>query len=284
MKLKILFLMILGGLLGCKKTDTLPQEKIIDLGGENWVKSDIDNFILNEFIKSYNIEVKYKWTPFEVNYNRTLVPPMEFQVEPALVAVRDIWMKPYEKIGGKDFLKNYSLSKFVLVGSAEYQSNGSIVLGTAEGGAKIIIYSVNDFFLENESSVKRMLHTIHHEFVHILHQTIHYPQAWRGLSTEWYTETWYNTPDVLAHGQGMVTNYAKASEKEDFAETVTFLLVHGQDAYNNIMESNSPVAHIFQTKQKIIEDYYKSAFNMDFKKLQAEVQNAIKKLTKRPQI
>jgi len=80
----------------------------------------------------------------------------------------------------------------------------------------------------------------------------------------------------------MITSYAKASEKEDFAETVTFLLVHGQDAYNNIKESNSSVAHIFETKQKIIEDYYRSAFNMDFKKLQTEVQNAIKKLTKRP--
>ncbi len=279
MKRLILFSIILTVLTSCKKNDSLPSDKIIDLGGERWVRTEIDNIIYNDFIKTYNIEVKYKWSPFEINFNRTLVPPMEFQVEPVLSAIKKIWMEPYEKIGGKDFLKKHPITKFVLVGSPEFQNTGGIVLGSAEGGTRINIYNVNNFFIRNQESVKQMLHTIHHEYVHILHQTIHYPQEWRGLSTKWYTETWFNTPEFIAQTEGLVSSYAKSSEREDFAETVTFLLIKGQEEYNKLISSNPDVAHIYKSKQSIIENYFKNAFNIDFKTFQFEVQNAIKNIT-----
>lgn len=264
---------------GCSK-EKLPTDPIVDLGGDRWAPGPLDNFIKEQFIKTYNIEIKYKWSPFEINYNRTLVPPQEKKVIPVLRAVRDIWMKPYEKVGGKNFLKLFSITKFVLVGSAEYNNNGTIVLGTAEGGTKVALYLVNDFELKEKPTVVQMLHTIHHEFAHILHQNIHYPQAWRGISTQWYTQTWMNTDKQTANSQGFVSSYAKSAESEDFVETVSFLLVEGQKAYDDLIKENKEMEKTFRLKERIVHQYYKDAFNIDFKSLQKEVQTALLTLTK----
>ncbi len=189
-------------------------------------------------------------------------------------------MKPYEKVAGNDFLKKYSISKFVLVGSAEYQNNGTIILGTAEGGTKVVLYMINDFELAKKEEVTRMLHTIHHEFAHILHQHIHYPQAWRGVSTQWYTQTWMNTPLSQAQAQGFVSSYAKSAEQEDFVETIAYLLIQGQESYDKLIADNKEVANVFTTKQRIVEQYYKEVFNINFKELQKEVQHAITNIAK----
>ncbi|SFB92216.1 substrate import-associated zinc metallohydrolase lipoprotein [Parapedobacter composti] len=275
----IVQVLIVFSVLSCQKSDELPTDPIIGLGGDVWVPGEIDAFIEDNFIKTYNIEVKYKWDPYEVNYNRTLVPPDEERVIPVLEAVRDIWMKPYEKLGGGGFLKTYALSKFVLVGSAEYQSNGTIILGTAEGGTKITLFVVNDFEPTNRAEVIRMLHTIHHEFAHILHQTIDYPQAWRGLSSQWYTATWFNSTNAQANAQGLITAYAKAAEREDFVETIAFLLVEGQAAFDAVVAANPDVANIFRTKEELVVSYYRDVLNIDFRELQAEVSAAIQSIT-----
>lgn len=266
--------------LSCSKEEELPTDPIVGLGGETWVKGPIDNFINENFIKTYNIAVHYKWSPFEVNSARTLIPPKEEKVIPLMTAVREIWMKPYEKNGPPNFLKTYSLSQFVLVGSPEYQSNGTIILGLAEGGTKITLFEVNNFDLDNRPMVERILHTIHHEFAHILHQTIDYPQAWRGLSTQWYTATWYNSTNAEANAQGLITAYAKAAEREDFVETIAFLLVEGQEKFDAIVAANPSVADIFRTKEDLVVRYYSEVMKIDFRVLQADVRQAIEELTK----
>lgn len=263
----------------CKKDELLPNDPLLDLGGERWKKTKLDEIIYNDFIKPYNIEIKYKWNPYELNLNRTLVPPIENQVYPVLRALKEVWKNPYEKVGGTSFLKKFPLSKFILTGSPEYQSDGSEIVGLAEGGSKIILYRVNDFLIDNRPSVEAMFHTIHHEFAHILHQTIHYPQEWRGISTEWYTPTWFNSPNDVANSQGLITPYAKSSEREDFVETIAFLLIRGQESYDWIKEEYPEVSHIFQLKENIVVKYYKDAFNIDFRELQKEVQTAIYKIS-----
>ncbi|VTP96826.1 substrate import-associated zinc metallohydrolase lipoprotein [Sphingobacterium daejeonense] len=179
----------------------------------------------------------------------------------------------------KDFLKKYSISKFLLVGSAEYNNNGTVVLGTAVGGKKIVLYVVNDFELSKKAEVVQMLHTIHHEYAHILHQHIHYPQTWRGISTRWYTQSWINTPPTTANSQGFVSSYAKSAEQEDFVETIAYLLVEGQEAFETLIKNNADVASTFRLKESIVIQYYKDVFNIDFRKLQEEVKKSIDLLT-----
>ncbi|SEN71023.1 substrate import-associated zinc metallohydrolase lipoprotein [bacterium A37T11] len=255
----------------CSKDDKLPTDPIIGLGGDTWAPTSIDTFIYQNFVKPYNIEVKYKWDPYELNFNRDMVPPDESVVLPVLNSVIEIWRKPYETVAGPNFLHRFALLKFAMIGSAEYQSDGTIILGNAEGGSRINLMIVNDFAYNKEDQVVRLLHTVHHEFAHILHQTIMYPEEWRGISTQWYTGTWFNTSIEDAQAQGMVTDYAKAAEEEDFVETVSFLLIEGQERFDQLKEDNPDVADIFTLKENIVVDYYKESLGIDFRKLQEEV-------------
>ncbi|MVZ62590.1 substrate import-associated zinc metallohydrolase lipoprotein [Sphingobacterium humi] len=277
--LRLLLLLWISQLfLACSKNEQLPEQPIIGLGGDDWSRSAIDDYLFENFVLPYNIEVKYKWDPYEVNYNKTLVPPMESKVIPVMETVKAIWMAPYEKVAGDDFLRKYQILKYVLVGSPEYQENGTIVLGTAEGGNKITLFVINYFAKKNRQEVIRMMHTIHHEFAHILHQHIAIPQEWRGLSSQWYTATWFNTNNAQANAQGLITAYAKSSEKEDFVETISTLLVEGQEAYDQVIEDNPEQELTFRRKEELVVQYYKD-FGIDFRQLQAEVKAGINKIT-----
>lgn len=280
--MKRLFLCIVltalcGLLFSCSDKGTLPSDPIIGLGGDDWVRTQLDDYLYQHFTMPYNIEVKYKWDPYEVNFNRSLVPPDEAKVIPVMETVRSVWMEPYELEAGPDFLKQFQILKYVLVGSGDYQSDGTMILGTAEGGNKVTLFVVNHFQQHNRAEVIRMMHTIHHEFAHILHQTIDYPQAWRGLSTPWYTATWYNSSDLQANSQGLITAYAKAAEREDFVETIAYLLVEGQEAYDRIVLANPDVAAIFRRKEELVVGYY-GKLGIDFRELQARVREGVDRI------
>jgi substrate import-associated zinc metallohydrolase lipoprotein len=262
----------------CTKEDALPTTPIVGLGGETWQKGPIDNWLENEFLNSYNIEVKYKWDPYELNFSRNLVPIMENKVEPVMSAVKGIWIKPYEKVAGNTFIRRYAPKQFVLAGSSEYNDNGTEVLGQAEGGRKILLLKLNQFDKHNREQVLQLLHTIHHEFAHILHQTRLYPQEWKGLNPEWYTATWFNSSDNDAHQQGLVTAYAKASPDEDFVETVSILLVFGQPYFDTIVNKTvvpDAAKKILRRKETIVVEYFNRQFGIDFRKLQQETQAEI---------
>jgi len=268
-------------LMGCSEEEVLPDTPIVGLGGDTWAKGEIDNYIKTNFTDSYNIEVKYKWDPYEVNFNKNLTPVMENKVMPALDAVLKIWMAPYEKVIGKPFLRKFSPRQFVLVGSAEYNSDGTIVLGQAEGGKKITLLVINDFDKKDETEVKRMLHTIHHEFAHILHQNILYQREFKQLNPEWYTATWFNSSIADANAQGLVTDYAKASADEDFVETISYLLVEGQAAFDAMVNANpGKAATILRQKEAMVVAYFNNAYQIDFRALQAETQKGIAEITR----
>ncbi len=100
-------------------------------------------------------------------------------------AIKRVWIDPYNEETGSDlFIKKYSPKQFKLVGSVEYNYNGTVVLGQAEGGNNIIFFDINQNFDQDPvSSVKRMIQTSHHEFAHVLHQNVLYPQEFKGISS-----------------------------------------------------------------------------------------------------
>ncbi len=274
--------LLLGGIISaCSKPDaSLPKDPILGLGGDSWVAGDIDVWIEKEFILPYNIEIKYKWDPYEFNYLKNMVPVKEEKVELVMTAVKDIWIKPYEKVIDANFIKRFAPKQFVIGGSAEWNNDGTIKLGEAEGGRKIVLLVVNEFDPNNVNGIKQMLRTMHHEFAHILHQHILFPQAWRNFNPEWYTATWYNNEDADAHRQGLVTAYAKLSADEDFVETIATLLVDGQEFFDAIIAKNdvSPNSkRILREKEAMVVEYFAKNYQIDFRKLQVETQLAIKK-------
>lgn len=273
----IVNIFLLGlALASCKKTDIISDTPIVGLGGDTWVPGPLDAYIKTNFTDLLNIQVKYKWDPYETKYDKNLAPVDESKVIPVLDAVKKIWITPYTKIAGIDFLRQFSPKQFVLIGSAEYNSDGTITLGEAEGGKRISLLVLNSFEKTNRAEVIRMLHTIHHEFGHILHQNILYPREFKRLNPEWYTATWYNTTNAVANTQGLVTNYAKVGADDDWVETIAFLLVEGQTAFNAIVAANPGTpATILRTKESMVVDYFRTAYGLDFRALQAEVQAGI---------
>jgi substrate import-associated zinc metallohydrolase lipoprotein len=118
-----------------------------------------------------------------------------------------------------------------LAGSPEYQSNGSIVLGTAEGGVKIYLNNGNAFSATNRSVLVDYMHIIEHEFAHILNQNINYDQSFQDIcSGEYEPSTWDDyESDYDAYARGFLSTYAMSSPDEDYVETLSLLLVHGMD-------------------------------------------------------
>jgi substrate import-associated zinc metallohydrolase lipoprotein len=280
-KFSFAFIALLVITISCKPTADDLSPKVTGLGGEPYTKTTTDNWLTENFTKPYNIEVKYRWDPFEIPLNKTLVPPLVDKVRPTMEAVKAIWIEPYIKEAGADFIKKFCPKQYVLVGSANWNNNGTIILGTAEGGRKVVLYQINDFDKKKVDVVKQMLHTIHHEFGHILNQNILYPVSFKQITPGSYTSNWYNVSEENALNLGFVTSYALSSADEDFVEMLATMLVEGKEAFDKRVETASPAAKIaIRQKEQIVIDYMTKAYNINFRSLQTTTQKAITEFTK----
>lgn len=284
----------------CKKEDPLGSvDNIPGLGGDTWTPGAIDAWILDSLTTPYNIGVKYKWDQGELqaDFNKDLVPPKEDKVIPLMSAINKAWIQPYVNEAGIMFFKNISPKFFVLVGSPAFE-RGAVKLGTAEGGRKITLYDVNDFrikgmqgyVLADTDNVKQVFHTIHHEYAHILDQTTKVPVEFSQSSASSYTSDWLNVSPQQAQDEGFISQYAISQAREDWAEMVSLLLVEGQAWFDNYVNSinytgttaNGTTAAMAQArlrqKEAVVVSYFKLAWNIDFRSLQARSKAAINAL------
>jgi substrate import-associated zinc metallohydrolase lipoprotein len=242
--------------------------------------TEIDSWISENYVDPFNIEVKYKWDPYELALNKVLVPPKEEMVIPVMDMVKKTWINPYVNVAGADFMKIHAPKQFVLVGSPQYNNDGTIVLGEAESGRKVTLFLVNYFVRTDKPAVKQMLHTIHHEFAHILHQTVLYPREFKQITSFGYTATWYNTSDQSALDLGFITPYARAGADEDFVEMISTMLVEGKTAWKEKLNNASPQGKAYlKQKEQVVVAYFKESWGIDFYNLQQLTQQAIEEAT-----
>ena len=295
MRSKFLIVILLGSVafFSCRKEDPLVVDDISGLGGDTWTPTAIDKWLHDTLVVPYNIATKYKWDQSELDLNKDIVPPKEEKVIPVMRSVKRVWMEPYILQGGELFFKRYSPKLFVLAGSANWNMDGSMTVGTAEGGRKIVLYRLNDFknktmpgYVSADSvNLKKMFHTIHHEFSHILDQTIRRPVEFDNVTKGFYTADWINTNDYAARQDGYVTAYSLSSPGEDFAEMTSIMLIEGKSGFDNIVNSITGISVRGTTaaeakaklrqKESIVVNYFKQAWNIDFYTLQLRVRNAI---------
>lgn len=284
----------------CKKEDPLPPlEDISGLGGDEWIKTDIDKWINDSLTQPYNITVKYKWDQAEVDLDRTLVPPREEQVIAVLGAIKKVWVNTYVQYAGVSFFKNIAPKFFVLVGSPAYNTDGSIKLGVAEGGRKVTLYNINDFRIKgmagynpatDTAGVIEMFHTIQHEFAHILDQNVRVPLTFSSTSANSYTSDWLNLTNQDSHDEGFISPYGQSQRNEDWAEMVSIPLVYGRGYFesyvNSIDPTNVTVTGITGTtaiqrlrdKEAAMVTYFDQAWHIDFYGLQDEIRSSIESL------
>lgn len=271
----LLFLLSLPFFLSCSKEDDDLSMPLPGLGGDTWAEGPIDIWLYENYVAPYNIEVKYRFDSYELASNKVLVPPMENKVLPVMEAIKSTWIEPYNQEAGENFLKELAPKQFVLVGSPEYNDNGTITLGTAEGGLKVVLYKINDFETDNEAEVKQMLHTIHHEFGHILHQNIMYPEAFKRITTD-YTASWNDFSLADARSRGYITQYARSQVDDDFVEMMSIMLIEGKEGFDAIVAGTPEAAQgLLRQKEAIVVGYFKEAWNINFYDLQMRTQLAI---------
>lgn len=252
----------------CNDEDPIdPNADIPGLGGEETVQTEIDRWLYENYVVPFNIDVEYKWdaTDMMPSIDKQLVPVDEDLVIPFMQVMYDVWFAPYEQTAGLDFVKRITPKKVVLTGSPEYEF-GAIKLGQAEGGRKILLLNVNGFNPADPENIKEFLHTIEHEFAHILHQTVLFDKNFEKISAGSYLPSgWTNVLDSDAWLQGFITPYAMSGKDEDFVEMISMIMVYGRDWYEQVVaQAGTDGAAKLRQKEQIVIDYLKNTWGIEF--------------------
>jgi substrate import-associated zinc metallohydrolase lipoprotein len=225
MKKKIFSLLLIGAvtLAGCYKDEALDTP----IKPSPTSDDPLDQYIQENFTDIYGIAVRFKYVDRYVEGDKRVVPPRREVVQPMLDFLTNFWIEPFVEVeNGEVFFKRFVPAEIVFIGSPIYNNDGTITLGTADAGARITLTEVNDIDENDEDWVFQQLHTIYHEFAHIVHQNFKLPPNWQQISPRGYTSagSWYNLSNEEALERGFVSNYATSSFNEDFAETVAYIL------------------------------------------------------------
>lgn len=266
------FLLLIIALVSCAHDDQ-PGASQLDFTKPN--QTVLDKWITTNYLNPYNINVQYKWNQNTVDNSRFLFPPLVDKVQPALEIVQTIWLDSYAAIGGADFVKKIAPREIVLVGGVNLNSVGTKTLGLAEGGQRVTLFETDYIDQSDRDNVTQFIHTIQHEYIHILNQ--HKPfdeKAWAKITPVGYTADWYNYDIPESNEIGFITSYARSNINEDFAETASMILIYSKADYAAFLAGiQSPEAlFALKAKEALVVKYFKDAFNMDFYALRDEAE------------
>lgn len=239
-KLYVCLLVLLAGGMAISCSDHLSDGPTIFPEGTP-ERDQLDLWLQRNYTGPYNIDFKYKMEDIEADHRYTLVPADSAKSAKLAMIVKYLWLDAYSEVMGQNFVKSNVPRIIHLVGSAAYNSNGTMVLGTAEGGLKVTLYMVNDLTDEMLSSYDTMttyyFHTMHHEFTHILNQKKPYDTDYNQITeSEYVSGDWYLVSTAEAHAQGFVTPYAMSEGLEDFAEMLSCYITYTPEQWEEVME------------------------------------------------
>ena len=233
-----------------------------------------DKWIHENYVMAYNIDLKYHMEDIESDYNYTLIPADQNQSVRLAHIVRYCWLQAYDEVAGIDFTRKYVPKVLHFVGSPAVGRNGTMVLGTAEGGLKVTLYMVNNLKLDQEFLNYYYFLTMHHEFTHILTQNKNYDTEFQKVSeADYIMGDWYQKYETDALQAGFISNYAMSEYNEDFAETMAFYVVYTPTKWDECMRrAGTKGAAIIEKKLNFVRTYMKTAWNIDLDELRDVVQ------------
>ncbi len=262
------------GLWACSEDD-LDSTSIFEK--DTTVRNEFDEWLQKNYTEPYNIEFKYRFEDKESNTQYNLAPADYDKAVALAKMTKFLWLESYEELLGPNFIRTYCPRLMHLVGSPAYNSQGSIVLGTAEGGLKITLYNVNAIDLEDVDI--DMLNywyfkTMHHEFAHILHQTKNYSTDFNLISASNYqSSSWVNVTDKQALDMGFVSPYASSETQEDFVEIIAIYVTNTPEYWDALVGSASATGQaLINQKLELVKDYLKTSWGIDLDALRDIVQ------------
>lgn len=272
---------------GCSEDDLDPKSVLDDTTASE-EKSEFDNWLLENYTKEYNIAFKYRYTDMESDASYNVIPA-EYEKSKALaIIVKHIWLEAYKEVMGEEFIKTYTPRVIQLIGSLEYNANGSQILGTAEQGMKIMLYGVNGLDLDNmmanadnpwdKTSTPPNLnyyyfHTMHHEFCHILTQTKNYSTDYQTISAGSYqASNWVNLDDDKAPAKGFVSGYASQEYNEDFAEVFATYVTSSDAGWQKIIDAATDDGkEDIEEKLTMVKEYFQDSWGVNIDDLRKVV-------------
>lgn len=273
-KLIYSFFIMTAVLASCSK-EKLDQKSIFDTDSPE--RGAFGTWLLLNYVEPYNIQFNYKYIDRESDNNYNLVPAEYDKAVAMAKLTKYLWIDSYNELLGDTFIKTYCPRMIQLIGSKAFNSQGSVVLGTAEGGLKITLYNINGL---NPSSPsidflnEWFFKTMHHEFAHILHQTKNYSTDFNLISTDYQGPSWLNLEsDAVANKMGYVTCYASYSPDEDFVEIISNYVTHAKGYWESVLatagvEGGDKLARKFE----IVRNYLQESWGIDIDKLRDIVQ------------
>ena len=223
----------------CRSEDDLTDtifDTNVPVVDSNKATAEFDQWLYDNFVKPYNVEVQYQFN-FPASDLSFQLAPADYNRSQLLAhMIRYLFYDVYTKYAGEEFMKQYGPRIFHFIGSTGYNATtGTEVLGTAAGGVKITLYNVNEMkpysegvqYNADDITVlnERFFHTMHHEFSHILHQTKSYPVTFGQVTSGTYDPmTWQERDSVITHQLGYVTHYGSSATYEDFVETLSCII------------------------------------------------------------
>ena len=271
----------------CQRDVIEPESVIKDSTVE---MNDFDRWLEVNFLKPYNIEFKYRYALNESDMGFYTVPA---DVNSSIIyahLVKYLCIDTYDEIAGVTFTRSYFPKMFFLIGTWEYRNNGSIVLGTAEAGKKIMLAGVNELPLvldyyegaELDDYLNTYyIKTIHHEFTHILNQTKAFSDSFKQITSATYVADACFDTDEYWRGRGYITAYAQSEPREDFAELLSEYVTHNATWWAEQISAASKEtaevrktdpsavdgASLIESKIDIVRNYMQDSWNIDIDEL-----------------
>ncbi len=257
-------------LVSCSEDD-LNAESVITIDKKQ--ANDFDKWLTANFVNPYNLEFKYRYEYKETDADYYTIPAELNQAIEMAHLVKYLCLESYDEVAGIDFTRNYFPKMIFTIGEWEYRNNGTIILGTAESGKKILLTGVN--YLDTYKSSPAALNhyyfkTIHHEFTHILNQTKEYSAEFKLITGNSYVaDSWSKEPfDVGYLERGFISDYAQHSDTEDFAEMMSLYVTNSKEQWDEWMaEAGENGAPLLQAKLDIVKSYMKDSWGVDMDKL-----------------
>ncbi len=262
--------------------------------------TDFDRWLEENYRAPYNIHFLYRYEDIQTDMAYNLAPAEEIYCRIMAKMLRYLWIDVYSECAGMDFMQKYSPRMLQIIGSGSYNSDGTINIGFAEGGQKISLNVAN--WLEKENWIRinyhedggydveildrskingYYLHFVHHEYAHILHQTINYPVEFKTISQNDYVAQWTSLSETAAAQKGFVSSYSASGASEDFVEVLSTYVCSTDEAWQNILTRGGDAgAAIIEKKLDIVKSYMNVTWNIDLDHMKSVIDRRFNNINK----
>lgn len=250
----------------CDKDNSLDSDSVIIT--EEREETALDLWLKETFLEPYNINVDYRWNQYKVDNKRYLTPAKPENVQKVMKVVKKVWIDSYVEVTYPEFIRENTNKEFVLVGGVNLNTDGTQTLGLADQGQRVVLFTVDLINVSSTSQIRQFIHTVQHEYVHILNQKrVFDKMAYGAISPSGYDSNWSIHTTASSLSEGFISSYARTNVDEDFAEMAAAMLVDIK-AYNLTVEAlPADAKNKIRQKESIVVEYYKSEWDIDFYKL-----------------